>query len=108
MAIPAFADDVAAAKQRIAARQAQVDSLKSSGLIGEANTGFLAERASLNGAQKAVLTAENADRKVLYAAVAAKSGIPTSEVGKRRADQIRAGSAAGIWIQQPDGSWKKK
>ncbi len=108
LVLPASADDVANAKQRIAARQGQVDNLKSSGLIGEANTGYLSERASLNGAQKSVLTAENADRKVLYAAVAAKSGLPTSEVGKRRADQIRAGSASGIWVQLPDGSWKKK
>lgn len=108
LVIPAFANDVAAAKQRIAARQAQVDRLKSSGLIGEANTGLLAERGSLDGAQKGLIAAENADRKILYAAVAAKSGLPAAVVGKRRADQIRAGSAAGIWIQQPDGSWKKK
>lgn len=108
LVIPASADEVAAAKQRMAARQAQVDGLKSSGLAGEANTGYLAERGALSGAQKSVLGAENADRRVLYAAVAAKSGLSTAVVGQRRADQIRAGSAAGIWIQQPDGSWKKK
>ena len=81
--------------------------MKPSGLVGEANTGMLAARGNISGAQQSILMAENADRKILYAAVAAKSGISASEVGKRRAKQIREGSASGIWVQLPDGTWKK-
>ena len=104
----AMANAVTDAKQRMSARQGQVDTMKTAGLAGEANTGYLVKRGNLNASQQKVLSAENADRKVLYAAVASKTGSTVAVVGKRRADQIRSNSASGVWIQLADGSWKKK
>ena len=103
----ARADDVAVAKQHIAARQSDVAALKQSGALGENNRGFLEVRAA-GGSAAAVAADENRDRGVLYAEVAKKTGVSADEAGRARAKQIAANSAAGVWLQHDDGSWHKK
>lgn len=101
------ADEVADAKQRIAARQSEVAALKQSGALGENNRGLLEVRGG-GGNAATVAADENRDRSVLYAEVAKKTGTSADEVGRSRAKQIAANSAAGIWVQHEDGSWHKK
>ena len=103
----ALADDVADAKQHIAARQSDVAALKQSGALGENNRGLLEVRAA-GGNAASVAADENRDRGVLYAEVAKKTGVSADEVGRARAKQIAANSAAGVWLQHDDGSWYKK
>jgi uncharacterized protein len=103
----ALADQVSDAKQRIAARQSEVASLKLNGAIGENNQGYLEVRGG-GGNAPAVASAENSDRGVLYAEVAKLTGKSPAEVGKARAKEIAANSAPGVWIQREDGSWQKK
>jgi uncharacterized protein len=103
----AMADDVSDAKQRIAARQAEVAALKTSGAVGENNRGFLEVRGG-GGSSASVVAEESRDRGILYAEVAKRTGVSAEEAGRARAKQIAANSAPGIWLQREDGAWYKK
>jgi uncharacterized protein YdbL (DUF1318 family) len=103
----AVAQDIAAAKQRMASRQSEVASLKTSGAVGENNRGLLEVRRS-GGASAKIVADENSDRGVLYAEVAKRTGVSVDDSGRARAKQIAANSAAGVWIQKEDGSWHQK
>ena len=103
----ARADDLADAKQRIAARQSDVAALKQRGALGENNRGLLEVRGD-GGNAGAVSAEENRDRGVLYSEVAKRTGASADDVGRARAKQIAANSAAGVWVQHEDGSWHQK
>lgn len=103
----AVADDVSEAKQRIAARQSEVASLKTSGAVGENNRGLLEVRGG-GGSSATIVADENRDRGVLYAEVAKRTGVSADDAGRARAKQIAANSAPGVWVQKEDGTWQKK
>ncbi len=68
-----------------------------------ANLGYLTARKTL-GAQAAKLVAvENADRKAVYRAIAAKAKSSATTVGKTRAASIRKSAPKGTWVQLPNG-----
>jgi uncharacterized protein len=101
----ASAQNLGEIRARMEKRVSQVDTLKASGVLGENNQGFLTVRA---GDDQGVAAAENADRGVVYAALAKQTGASAEAVGKARAKQIFAGSAKGVWVQTPTGEWVKK
>ncbi len=101
------AEDLGAVKARMNQRLSQVDQLKASGAIGENNRGYLDVRDG-GGDAANVVSAENRDREVVYAEIAKRAGSSAEQVGKARARQIAANSAAGVWLQREDGSWYKK
>lgn len=103
----ARAEDLGAVKARMNQRLSQVDQLKASGAIGENNRGFLEVREG-GGEAGNVVSAENRDREAVYAAIAKQTGSTAEQVGRARARQIAANSAAGVWLQREDGSWYKK
>lgn len=108
-AAPTFAqDDQAAVQERMKGRIAQVDAMKVAGVVGENNKGFLEQRAALNAEQTTVLNAENADRRALYTILAGRLGLSVAVVGEQRAANVRERSAAGVWLQGPDGAWFRK
>lgn len=92
-------------RSRMEKRVSLVDQLKKAGVLGENNRGFLEVR---SGNDQGVVAAENADRAVVYAAIAQKAGTSTDDVGRARAKQIAAASAAGVWVQAENGQWAKK
>lgn len=100
----ARAQDLSAVKARIDQRLPHLDSLKSSGAIGENNQGFVEVR-NASGDAASVVQAENADRHTVYAEIAAKNGTTAEAVGRARARHIAKNSGSGVWVQQPDGSW---
>lgn len=106
-AVVAQADEVAAAKAGMRQRVAEIDVLKTAGEIGEANSGLLAQRGASAEAAK-VVAAENADRSVVFADTAKKTGGTADAVGKAFARQIAAASKPGVWLQREDGGWYKK
>jgi uncharacterized protein YdbL (DUF1318 family) len=106
-AVTALAEDLGSVKARMNQRLAQLDQLKSSGAVGENNRGFAEVRGG-GGDASSVVSAENADREVVYAAIAKQTGSTADQVGRARAHQIAAGSAKGVWLQKDDGSWYKK
>ena len=102
------ADTVSDAAERIKQRLVQVDEMKASGEVGEDAQGYLAQRSALAGRKAAVVDAENADRKTIYASVAGKTGQSVSEVGAQRALQIAERALSGVWLQKPSGEWYQK
>jgi uncharacterized protein len=100
----ASAQNLPEIRARMEKRVPQVDELKASGVLGENNLGFLAVR---SGDDQGVAAAENADRSVVYAAIAKKTGSTADMVGKTRAQQIAENSAAGVYLQRVDGGWYK-
>ena len=106
---PAFAADAAAIKNAMIARKATIESLKKSGKIGEDNKGYLAPvSGGLAGGDAATISAENADRGKVYAAIAKKQGTTAALVGQRRAIQLASQAKPGEYVQAADGAWKKK
>lgn len=100
---PVSAQDL---KARFKARLPVISSLKSQGIVGESNQGFL----EFKGPQKNAgeVNAENADRKKVYQAIAGKQGTSADLVGKRRAIQLRDLAKPGEWLQDDGGKWYKK
>lgn len=113
-AMPTFlpvvcAQDAATIKQNMINRLPAIAALKNKGVIGEDNCGFLAAvSGKLDEADQAVVNAENADRKVVYEAIAQKTGATVELVGKQRAKQIAAQAAEGEFIMDENGAWTKK
>ncbi len=106
-AVVAQAADIDAAKAGMRERVAVIDKLKAAGAVGEANTGLLSVRTPGEEAEK-VVKAENADRQVVFAELAKKTGGTAEDAGKTFAKQLAAASKAGVWLQREDGGWYKK
>lgn len=99
------AEDLGMVRARMEKRVSQIDTLKTSGVLGENNRGFLEVRSGNDGG---VAVAENTDRKTVYAAIAQKIGVSADEVGAKRARKIAEASAFGVWLQRETGEWYKK
>ena len=102
------AEDLGAVKARISQRLDTVNSLKDRGVAGETNRGFLEDRGGSAGADQQVISEENADRRTVYAALAAQTGASADTVGRQRAQQIASIAKRGHWIQDPNGEWRQK
>lgn len=100
----AWADAI---KDRMVARLPVINELKSKGVIGENNQGFLEFRTG-DRSQAAVIDAENQDRRTVYQAIAARQNTTAEFVGQTRAAQIASKEAAGVWIQDSGGTWTRK
>jgi uncharacterized protein YdbL (DUF1318 family) len=101
------AEDLGAVKARMSQRLSKLDAFKTQGAVGENNHGMLELR---GGGPEAgdVVAGENHDREIVYAAIAQQTGSSADAVGRARAKQIAAGSAAGVWLQRDTGEWYKK
>ncbi len=101
--VAALAGDV---KERMAARAPEILKLKSQGLVGENNQGYLEIRGG-DGAG-GLVAAENKDRQMVYQAIAAKTGGSVAQVGQRAAAKRAQVAGAGEWLQKPSGEWYRK
>lgn len=101
----AQAEDMGAIRSRMEKRVTQIDTLKTQGVLGENNRGFLEVR---SGNDSGVAAAENADRAAVYAEIAKKTGATADAVGRARARQLSAASAKGVWVQADNGQWSQK
>jgi len=114
--------DVVNAYKEMGARIADIDRLRDSGTVGEANTGLLVEREKgLSPADKKVVDAENENRKTVVngmtKAIIRINRQPEtpdniSQVRPQATKQfaaIRRDSAKkGWWVQDDNGNWTKK
>ena len=100
------AEDLGAVRSRMEQRLSRIDALKAGGAIGENNQGFLEVRTA--GEATAVAADENKDRAAVYAELAKRTGASADSVGRARAKQIAANSAAGVWLQRESGEWYQK
>ena len=101
------AEDLGAVKARMTQRLSKLDEFKASGAIGENNHG-LVELRNPSPAAGDIAASENRDREIVYAAIAQQTGSSAETVGRSRAKQIAANSAAGVWLQRDSGEWYKK
>jgi uncharacterized protein YdbL (DUF1318 family) len=94
-------------KKRMAARKPAINALKTSGIVGENNQGYLTLRKKQSD-KKALVDAENADRRNVYQLIAKQQGTTAEHVGRRRALKIADIAAPGTWLQNAKGKWYKK
>lgn len=102
------ADDMESLKRRFEQRLPEVKKIKSAGLAGETFEGFVLVRTSVSAAQQELLDAENADRKKLYALIAAQAGADPAVVGQRNGKRNFDRAAPGDWLRGQDGVWFQK
>jgi uncharacterized protein YdbL (DUF1318 family) len=102
--ISAFGDDI---KTRMKQRLPVIIELKTKGIVGENNAGYL-EFIGTKKEQADVVAAENEDRKTVYAAIGKQQGTTAELVGKRRALQIAKKANPGEWVQDSSGKWIQK
>jgi uncharacterized protein YdbL (DUF1318 family) len=102
-----FAQDANELKTRMKERIPVIQALKSKGIIGENNLGYL-QFVSSGKEQEGLVNSENTDRKAVYTAIANQQGASADLVGKRRAIQIAESAGAGEWLQDNTGKWYQK
>ena len=86
-----------------------IGSAKAQGLVGEANSGYLAAVETPASAEVNALIAEvNAKRKAEFAATAEKTGTTLAQVAYRFYELAVQKTAAGHYYQDAAGAWKKK
>lgn len=94
-------------KTRMHDRLPAILSLKSAGVIGENNQGYLSIlKPPID--QEIIVTEENNDRRIIYEAIARKQGTTSELVGRRRALQIAEKADSGVWLQDDNGNWYQK
>ena len=108
LALCAPAQDLAAVKQRMLDRKPAVDKLLAAKTVGENRAGCLEAVGKVTDADAKVVEAENADRKTVYAAIAAKNGTSPAPVAQQRAAQISEKAKPGTMLQSADGKWAEK
>ena len=101
----AAGQDLDAIKTRMTERLPTIDALRAKAIVGEDNQGYLSFLVEATKENEAVVKAENADRKVVYTAIAAKTGATPEAVGKSRAKGVASRVAKGVMVQDENGKW---
>lgn len=78
-------------------RKAQLDAYLSQGVLGEGSDALVVVRGGDAGA-RSLAEAENADRMIIYKAIAAKNGSSVGEVQKVYAERLRKDAPAGAAV----------
>ncbi|MDR4508189.1 MAG: YdbL family protein [Candidatus Brocadiaceae bacterium] len=102
-----IAADMNTLKVRMQERLPVIIKLKSKGVIGENNKGYL-EYLGNNREKESIVRSENQDRKEVYVMIAEKENVNEEHVGRRRALQIALIAKKGHWLQDQDGKWYEK
>ena len=92
---------------RFAKRRPAIDKSKAKGVIGEMPNGYIAfvtEDAS-DEAVWDLIEAENADRKLVYTAIANKESTTPERVGKLHAERIAGRAPSGDYLMNAKGEW---
>ncbi|MBL9209040.1 MAG: YdbL family protein [Opitutaceae bacterium] len=102
------AENLNAVRARMEQRLGSLNELKDRGAAGENNRGYLEARGAAQAADQKVIADENADRRTVYADIAARTGANPDTVGRQRAQQLASLARRGHWIQDASGAWKQK
>ena len=82
---------------------------KDQGLVGEANSGYIAAVQSTSSAEVRALIADvNNKRKAKFAETAKKTGTTMTQVANRFYELAVQKTAKGHYYQDSSGQWKKK
>ncbi len=90
-------------------RFGELQSLKAQGIIGENRSGYV-EALSQNASATAIVNAENADRKLIYRAIADQNNLTgaIATIEAVFADVQRAKAQPGERVQLANGTWVTK
>jgi len=105
--VSSVAEDMSAVKAHMEKRLPIIIELKSKGIIGENNMGYL-QFIGGKREKEDIVQAENQDRRKVYESIAKKEGTKIEQVGQRRALQIASKARKGEWLQDQNGKWYKK
>ncbi len=84
-------------------------SAKAQGLVGEANSGYLAAvKKPVSNEVKALIADVNAKRRAKFQNTAKKTGATVAQVSNRFYELAVKKTSAGHYYQGKNGSWKKK
>ena len=94
-------------------RSGEIQQLKNDRVVGEDRDGYLDIRKTPTDPKylaytKEVVTAENADRSVLYLASAQSQSKPLELIEGEYAQLWRDRAFPGEWVQKEDGTWTQK
>ncbi len=82
---------------------------KARGLVGEANTGYLAAvRAPANAEVRALISSVNSKRRAQFEQTARKTNTTVAQVSYRFYELAVQRTAPGNYYQDARGNWKKK
>jgi hypothetical protein len=102
------AENLNSVRARMEQRLGALDAVKDRGAAGENNRGYLEARGQASAADQKLIAAENADRRTVYADIAARTGASADSVGRQRAQQLASLARRGHWIQDANGAWRQK
>lgn len=86
-----------------------IGAAKSQGLVGEANSGYLAAvKAPASDDVNALIAEVNAKRRAEFEATAKKTGTTVLQVANRFYELAVQRTAAGHYYQDAGGNWQKK
>lgn len=105
--VSSVAEDMSAVKSQMGKRLPIIIELKSKGIIGENNMGYL-QFIGGRREKENIVQAENQDRKKVYESIAQKEGVSMEQVGRRRAQKIAGKARKGEWLQDQNGKWYQK
>ena len=94
-------------KERMKQRLPAIAALKTKGIIGENNRGYLGFVTKVR-AKEDVITAENKDRKKVYNHFAKQQETTLDFVEKIQAKRKADRTSPGEFFQKPNGTWVKK
>ncbi|WP_299599307.1 YdbL family protein [uncultured Microbulbifer sp.] len=81
---------------------------QSKGVVGEANSGYIAVVQDSSPEVDALVAEVNAKRKREYAAIAKRNNIDISQVAARAAEKLESRLSSGEYYQDNLGRWKQK
>jgi uncharacterized protein YdbL (DUF1318 family) len=88
---------------------ADLQSAKTQGLVGEANSGYLAAvKTPVSAEVKALIADVNAKRKAKFQSTAQKTSTTVAQVSNRFYELAVQKTAAGNYYQDKSGAWRKK
>ena len=105
----AQADELSDLQAKFKARFPKLAELRNAGTVGETWDGWV--EVVKSGGEKSVteiVSAENTDRKALYALLAAKQKTTAALVGERNGLRIFKAAAPDHWLKPKDGTWTQK
>ncbi|MCO1334584.1 YdbL family protein [Microbulbifer sp. OS29] len=85
-----------------------LDEAKSKGLLGEANSGYVAIVDSSSPELEKLIKEVNSKRKAAYARIAERNNIDIAQVATRAAEKLEARLGPGEYYQDNLGRWKRK
>ncbi len=85
-----------------------IQTAKEQGLVGEANTGYLAAVGTPSAEVKALVADVNAKRKAEFERTAKKTGATLEQVRVRFYELAVQRTAPGHYYQDASGNWKRK